>query len=176
LNDQHQGGAVWSVPKQTLISLVQALLHDGRLKIRKCLSDAAALQSEMLDFRAEVSATGHWSYNAKSGSHDDMILALSLALWRLNGTGLPAITQHFMRMNAAEGHYIPGEPGSRPAKVEVELVTVKGVPCTYLLGGVTGKGAYSDREGYAELDPRDAGLLLGGQNPAWSLQPRVPWE
>jgi hypothetical protein len=64
LNDQHQGVAVWSVPKQTLISLVQALLHDGRLKTRKSLSDAAALRSEMLDFWAEVSATDHWFYNA----------------------------------------------------------------------------------------------------------------
>ena len=51
-------GLIWRVPKITLISRIQALLHDGRLKIHKDLPDAAALVSELQDFRADV--TDFW--------------------------------------------------------------------------------------------------------------------
>ncbi len=47
-------GLVWRVSKIILISRIQALLHDGRLKIHKDLPEAAALVSELQDFRADV--------------------------------------------------------------------------------------------------------------------------
>jgi len=55
-----------------LISRVQALLHDGRLKIHKRLPDAPALVAELQDFRAKVTDSGYWKFGARSGKHDDL--------------------------------------------------------------------------------------------------------
>jgi hypothetical protein len=73
-----------SVPKLTLIAAVQALLHDGRLQIAAQLPDAEALKSELLDFRATVNEMGRWTFGARVGKHDDLVLALALAVWRAN--------------------------------------------------------------------------------------------
>jgi hypothetical protein len=78
-------GMIWRVPKAQLISRVQALLHDGRLKIHKDIADAPALIAELQDFRADVTDTGHWRFNAREGKHDDLVLALAIALWRAHG-------------------------------------------------------------------------------------------
>jgi hypothetical protein len=52
-------GNAWNIPKGHLISRIQALLHDGRLKIHKDLPDAPALVSELQDFRINFTETGH---------------------------------------------------------------------------------------------------------------------
>ena len=72
------------VAKLILISQVQALLHDGRLLIQKDLEYAPALRTELADFRATVTDSGRWTFGARSGSHDDLVLALALAVWRSN--------------------------------------------------------------------------------------------
>jgi hypothetical protein len=69
------------VPKVTLISHVQSLLHAGELKIRADMPEAAVLVRELQDFRVNFSATGHMSFSAREGKHDDLVLALSLAVW-----------------------------------------------------------------------------------------------
>ena len=76
-NDAH-------VPKLTLISRLQALLHEGRLQIQKDLPDAQALVRELQEFRVEFTAGGNLTFNARSGAHDDLVLALALAAWRAN--------------------------------------------------------------------------------------------
>ena len=58
-------GLIYRVPKLVLISRVQALLHDGRLKIHKALPDAPALVAELQDFRAEVTDSGYWKFGAR---------------------------------------------------------------------------------------------------------------
>jgi hypothetical protein len=73
---------IYSVPKLVLISGVQALLHDGRLQIQSELQDAPVLKSELQDFKAEVTNSGYWKFGARSGAHDDLVLALALAVWR----------------------------------------------------------------------------------------------
>ena len=75
------------VAKLILVSQVQALLHDGRLQIQKDLAEAPVLRSELEDFRATVSGSGRWTFGARSGAHDDLVLALSLAIWRANKRG-----------------------------------------------------------------------------------------
>ena len=66
----------------TLISTIQALLHDGRLKIHKDLPDIAALVDEMNNIQASVTDSGYWKFGVRSGKHDDLVLALAIALWR----------------------------------------------------------------------------------------------
>jgi hypothetical protein len=78
-------GAICSVPKLTLVSRLQALLHEGRLKIHKELPEAETLVCELQDFRVEFTAAGHLTFNARSGKHDDLVLALAIAVWRAHG-------------------------------------------------------------------------------------------
>jgi hypothetical protein len=75
----------YSVPKLTLISTVQALLHDGHLKIHKDLAGVQTLVAELQDFRAEVTDSGYWRFGARAGKHDDLVLALAIALWHSVG-------------------------------------------------------------------------------------------
>lgn len=78
-------GLIYRVPKLILISRVQGLLHSGQLRIQKELPDASALTAELQEFRAEVTDSGYWRFGARSGKHDDLILALAIALWRAHG-------------------------------------------------------------------------------------------
>ena len=78
------GRRVAHVPKLTLISRIQALLFEGRLKVHADLPEAGAFLEELRDFRVEYSAAGHMTYGAKSGRHDDMIAAAAVAAWRLS--------------------------------------------------------------------------------------------
>jgi hypothetical protein len=75
---------IYHVAKLILVSHVQSLLHDGRLQIQKDLADAPVLRSELEDFRASTTDSGMWRFGARSGAHDDLVLSLSLAVWRLN--------------------------------------------------------------------------------------------
>ena len=78
-------GTNWHVSKIQLVSRLQALFHAGDLKIAKSLPEAAALASELQDFRASISEAGYASFGARVGKHDDLVLALALAVWHLVG-------------------------------------------------------------------------------------------
>jgi hypothetical protein len=81
-DSESRDGKQWRVPKMQLVSGVQALLHEGRLHIQKELPEAANLVKELQDFRVGFTATGHMTFNAREGKHDDLVLALALAIWR----------------------------------------------------------------------------------------------
>ena len=74
------GGDTWHVPKQTLISQQETRLHCGELKIAEALQESEALKNELKDF-AEKFRAGRVTFNARSGSHDDLVLALAIALF-----------------------------------------------------------------------------------------------
>ena len=76
--------AGWSVPKGELVSRLQALLHAGRLRIAASLPDAAALARELQDFRVRFTEAGNATFNAREGAHDDLVLALALAVFGLS--------------------------------------------------------------------------------------------
>jgi Protein of unknown function (DUF3631) len=65
----------YSVPKQELVSAIDAMLHTE-------LRESATLESELKDFRRHVSEAGRYSYAAREGKHDDLVLAVAIALWR----------------------------------------------------------------------------------------------
>jgi len=92
-------GLTYTVPKGLLIARVTALLHEGRLKIAKELADAPALVEELGNFRATVTESGRWTYGARSGAHDDLVLALAIALWRAHGGDVPGMAAFdYMRL------------------------------------------------------------------------------
>ncbi|WP_288131780.1 hypothetical protein [Microbulbifer sp.] len=70
-----------TVPKVTLVSKVQAELHAGRLKISGKLPDAPVLVKELQDFRVSYTQAGNATFNAREGAHDDLVLALAIALF-----------------------------------------------------------------------------------------------
>jgi hypothetical protein len=74
----------WSVPKAELVSKLQALLHAGLLKIQPKLRDADVLKRELADFRVRYTEAGNATFNAREGAHDDLVLALALAVFGLS--------------------------------------------------------------------------------------------
>jgi hypothetical protein len=78
-------GETASVPKSTLISRLVAGLHAGELFVHGGLKDWPTLRRELLNFRPEVTRGGSETWNARSGEHDDLVLALGLAVWYLSG-------------------------------------------------------------------------------------------
>jgi hypothetical protein len=72
----------WLVPKKELVGAVQVGLQAGTLKIAAALEHSKTLLNELTQFQAKITdaanvVTGAW----REGQHDDMVLALALALW-----------------------------------------------------------------------------------------------
>lgn len=80
-DNENRDGNTYRVPKLKLISQLQALLHSGSLKIQKELTDAEALVRELQDFRVNFSDSGRMQFGAREGKHDDLVLALAIAVW-----------------------------------------------------------------------------------------------
>jgi hypothetical protein len=110
-------GLVHRVPKLTLISRVQALLHSGQLKIHRALSDAQALVEELQSFRAQVSDSGFWRFGARSGKHDDLVLACAVALWRSAGDTMQSrgIFEYYRQQFGTGAERAPEPPVAEPA-------------------------------------------------------------
>jgi hypothetical protein len=75
--------------KRDLISRLVVAFEAGQVKVADSLPLAATLKSELLEFRARINAAGHTSYEAPSGKHDDLVLALALSMHWVRRTGLP---------------------------------------------------------------------------------------
>jgi len=71
----------YRVPKRELISNLSLLLENGSLRFSHKLPASAQLLRELTVFRTAMSRNGSPTYSAPSGEHDDLVLALALALW-----------------------------------------------------------------------------------------------
>lgn len=72
----------YRVPKRDLVSNLQLLFQQRRLRIPTNLRESDILIQELRSFRVQISDAGHDSYGAwRSGEHDDMVLAVALAAW-----------------------------------------------------------------------------------------------
>jgi len=67
-----------------------------------------------LKFRMEFTAAGHLTFNARSGKHDDLVLALAIAVWRAHGGGMASyghfewVRSQAMGSKASEPRYFVG--------------------------------------------------------------------
>ena len=79
----HEDGLQFTVPKRDLASTLQVLLQSGRLKFAARLPFRDVLERELQNFKVKINvSTGHDSYEAwREGDHDDLVLALALAVW-----------------------------------------------------------------------------------------------
>jgi hypothetical protein len=48
------------------------------------------MQEELKDFRRKVSAAGRATFEARVGKHDDLVLAVAIAIWTCVGRPKPA--------------------------------------------------------------------------------------
>lgn len=73
----------FSVPKVDLVSTMQVLLQNRRLKISPNLANAEILAQELQTFRAKINVnTGHESFESwREKDHDDLVLAVAMAAW-----------------------------------------------------------------------------------------------
>jgi len=61
------------------------------------------LVRELQDFRVEFTAAGHLTFNARSGKHDDLVLALAIAVWRAYGGGMASFAAYELMRRYALG-------------------------------------------------------------------------
>jgi hypothetical protein len=78
------GARTWRVAKILLVSRLQAALHAGELKLSPGLAELRALREELASFRMRHTVAGNAVFGAREGRHDDLVLALAIALWRAN--------------------------------------------------------------------------------------------
>lgn len=71
----------WNVGKSELVTRVQVEMQTGRLRFGRRIAEVEKLVAELKDFRAGRSAAGHMTFNAREGQHDDLVLALALAVF-----------------------------------------------------------------------------------------------
>ena len=83
---------IWKVPKKDLIARPQVLLQEGnrRLKIAPSLPEAGTLVEELLNYRYKITGAGNDTYGTwREDQHDDLVLALCLAVWAAEGRSGP---------------------------------------------------------------------------------------
>ena len=85
----HRNDTIVSIPKSTLVSKLVARVHSGELTVHRDLADWPALKRELLNFRSEVTPAGHETWNARSGEHDDLVIATALCVWGLGDDAVP---------------------------------------------------------------------------------------
>ena len=78
-----QDGMDYRVPKRDLVGVVACLLQQQRLRIAARLPETPILTQELLNFKVKIDPqTAHDSYSAwREADHDDLVLALAMALW-----------------------------------------------------------------------------------------------
>ncbi len=119
---------MWHVPKRELVRALVVAFEGDRLKVAKGLRHAKALTGELQAFRRKVTGAGRAAYGATAGAHDDLVIAVALAVWwaaqRGRATGVagayspaqrdPRVARGFGRPNEApaQGRKNPPEGGA----------------------------------------------------------------
>ena len=73
-----------NVPKGHLLLNLSGLMEKGALRIAANLPQAKTLRREFQNFRQKLTRAANTTYNAATGHHDDLILAIALAAYRAN--------------------------------------------------------------------------------------------
>jgi hypothetical protein len=80
------------VPRKELVGVLQVLLQNHRLRIRRSLPDADLPVGELVRFKAKIMAVRDNTLESwREGPHDDLVLAVGLAAWQGEGTLPPMV-------------------------------------------------------------------------------------
>ena len=83
-----------------------AALEDERLQIASRLRYVSALVGELQAFRRQVTGAGRTAYGVETGAHDDLVIAVALAVWwgerriELAKSSLLVNSNEYLRRNA----------------------------------------------------------------------------
>lgn len=80
-HEVHPSYNVHRVPKVDLVTALETVLQGRRLEVVPDCPLQAELAAELGAFDFAMSARGHATFEAQSGSHDDLVMALCLAVW-----------------------------------------------------------------------------------------------
>jgi len=71
----------WHVAKGELVSVAQVALQRGRLNVAPRLPEARTLRDELGTFEVTLTEAANATFSHRDGKHDDLVLAVALALW-----------------------------------------------------------------------------------------------
>ena len=74
-------GREWHIGKLALVGRLEVLLSAGRVEWNGSTTEGKALTNELHRFALKVSQAGSLSLEAESGAHDDLVIALALAVF-----------------------------------------------------------------------------------------------
>jgi hypothetical protein len=79
---RRSAAGTWHVPKKELVGSLERVLRSRRLRVA-ALPERAALVRELSAFRVTITAAARETFGAgRERDHDDLVLAVALALWR----------------------------------------------------------------------------------------------
>jgi hypothetical protein len=96
------------VPKRDLISTTSVIFEQRRIAVAASMRDTETLRDELLAYRRSTTERGSYTYGAASGSHDDLVLALSIALWTAEHRHLTPPRRYRSQMDYLRTIRIPG--------------------------------------------------------------------
>jgi hypothetical protein len=86
----------WTLSKSELIETIAGEMSGNSLRIARA-GDWEVLQAELQAMERTVRASGSASYSAPPGKHDDLVMALSLAIFGCRRFGRPALRRHLVK-------------------------------------------------------------------------------
>jgi hypothetical protein len=79
----------WKVPKRELVTNLQVMLEERKLRVAGGMAEAATLVRELWEMRVKITPSGREQYAARGrGEHDDLVMAVALAAWWLKRKNL----------------------------------------------------------------------------------------
>ena len=68
----------WKVPKRELVTNLQVMLEERKLRVAGGMAEAATLVREMQEMRVKITPSGREQYGARgTGEHDDLVMAVA---------------------------------------------------------------------------------------------------
>ena len=86
----------WTLSKSELIETIAAEMSGNSLRIAR-MGDWEVLQAELQAMERIVRTSGSASYSAPPGKHDDLVMALSLAVFGCRRFGRPALRRRLVK-------------------------------------------------------------------------------
>ncbi len=106
------GAGDWHVPKKDLVGAAQVPLQRGKLKVAEALPEAQVLTAELRNFEVNITLNANAVYSHRDGAHDDLVLAVALALW--GAKKRPNYVYSFSYLGQGRGDIPPYGNGVRP--------------------------------------------------------------
>lgn len=100
---------IYHVPKIDLVAALQIVLQAELLVVDSRLKRASDLKDQLARFRVKITKAANETFGAASGSHDDLVLAIAMAIWLAEQEGCGDITEA-SAAKPGEGNIVESAP------------------------------------------------------------------